>query len=321
VCTGYGGLDLGVLAAFDGGRIAWVADPDPHIASILDIRMPDTPNLGDLRRIDWSTVEPVDLLVAGFPCQDISAAGKRAGIEKGARSGLWTDIVAGLRLLRPALVVLENVAALRWRGGGLHRVLGDLAEAGTTRSGVASAPATSEPRTAGSGCSCSPGHANPAPVDETGMQSTPTAHDGSSDDTCTTGRQDGPSSPNRLPLLPTPTALDAKNCTHRTQTGGPSLPDAARLLPTPRASDTGTAGRKAGAGFRPPLSQQVLPLAAPAAFLPTPRATDGTKGCPAQRGSKGDLMLPSAVIRLLTPPTSDQDDGTETDGTAPKDIP
>ncbi|XVS68394.1 hypothetical protein ACQPYE_27655 [Actinosynnema sp. CA-299493] len=36
-------------------------------------------------------------------------------------------------------------------------------------------------------------------------------------------------------------------------------------------------------------------------LLPTPRATDGTKGCPAQRGSKGDLMLPSAVIRLLTP--------------------
>jgi hypothetical protein len=106
-----------------------------------------------------------------------------------------------------------------------------------------------------------------------------------------------------MKLLPTPTASDAKNCTHRTQGGGPSLPDQARLLPTPRASDTGTAGRRAGAGFRPPLSQQVLPLADPEALLPTPRATDGTKGCPAQRGSKGDLMLPSAVMRLLTPET------------------
>ncbi|MEV8438785.1 hypothetical protein AB0425_15525 [Actinosynnema sp. NPDC051121] len=46
----------------------------------------------------------------------------------------------------------------------------------------------------------------------------------------------------------------------------------------------------------------------PEAFLPTPRATDGTKGCPAQRGSKGDLMLPSAVIRLLTPPEQNQTD-------------
>ncbi|MGX7829024.1 hypothetical protein ACTG9Q_28455 [Actinokineospora sp. 24-640] len=82
--------------------------------------------------------------------------------------------------------------------------------------------------------------------------------------------------------------------------GGPTLPGQLRLLPTPRASDTGTAGRKAGRGFRPPLSQQVLPLVAPEVLLPTPRATDGTKGCPAQRGSKGDLMLPSAVIRLLT---------------------
>jgi DNA (cytosine-5)-methyltransferase 1 len=90
-----------------------------------------------------------------------------------------------------------------------------------------------------------------------------------------------------------------------------TLIDAVCLLPTPRASDTGTAGRKAGQGFRPPLSQQVLPLVdpgtgpvmEPTALLPTPRATDGTKGCPAQRGSKGDLMLPSAVIRLTSPPT------------------
>ncbi len=130
LCTGYGGLDLGVLAAFGGGRVTWVADPDPHITQVLDARLPDAPNLGDLRRIDWTAVEPIDVLVVGFPCQDISAAGKRAGIERGGRSGLWTDIVAGVRVLRPALVVVENVAALRWRNGGLHRVLGDLAEAG-----------------------------------------------------------------------------------------------------------------------------------------------------------------------------------------------
>ncbi|PPK61888.1 hypothetical protein V5P93_002375 [Actinokineospora auranticolor] len=63
-------------------------------------------------------------------------------------------------------------------------------------------------------------------------------------------------------------------------------------------------------GYRPPLSQQVLPPATPETFLPTPRATDGTKGCPAQRGSKGDLMLPSAIIRLLTPDNQSTDPGT-----------
>lgn len=145
------------------------------------------------------------------------------------------------------------------------------------------------------------------------MLPTPTAHDGSSNGISAASRQGGPSLLDRLRLLPTPTASDAKNCTHRTQTGGRSLPDAARLLPTPRASDTGTAGRRAGAGFRPPLSQQVLPLVDPEAFLPTPRATDGTKGCPAQRGSKGDLMLPSAVIRLLTPLAHHRAEDEETD--------
>jgi DNA (cytosine-5)-methyltransferase 1 len=130
LCTGYGGLGLGVLAAFDGGRIAWCADSDPHIATILAARMPGVLNLGDVRAIDWTSVEPVEVLTAGFPCQDISAAGRRAGIENGTRSGLWTDIVAGIRVRRPALLVVENVAALRWENGGLYKLLGDLAEAG-----------------------------------------------------------------------------------------------------------------------------------------------------------------------------------------------
>lgn len=130
LCTGAGGLDLGVLAALGGGRLAWCADPDPHIRTVLAARLPGVPNLGDITRIDWTQVEPVDVLTAGFPCQDISAAGHRAGIEKGTRSGLWTHIVAAVRHLRPALVVVENVAALRWKRGGLHRVLGDLATLG-----------------------------------------------------------------------------------------------------------------------------------------------------------------------------------------------
>ncbi|WP_154697159.1 hypothetical protein [Lentzea guizhouensis] len=85
-------------------------------------------------------------------------------------------------------------------------------------------------------------------------------------------------------LLPTPTASDAKNCTHRSQAGGPSLSDHCRLRQTPQTSNTSMAA---------------------VVFLPTPRATDGTKGCPAQRGSKGDLMLPSAIIRLLSRSTPD----------------
>ncbi|WP_020499167.1 DNA cytosine methyltransferase [Sciscionella marina] len=129
LCTGVAGLDLGVSAVL-GGRIAWYCEPDPHAATILDARLPGIANLGDLRAVDFASVEPVEVLTAGFPCQDISAAGRRAGIEKGVRSGLWHSILDAIRLLRPALIVVENVAALRWRNGGLDRVLAGLAETG-----------------------------------------------------------------------------------------------------------------------------------------------------------------------------------------------
>lgn len=127
LCTGYGGLDVAVATVL-GGQLAWCADNDRHVAALLNVRCPDIPNLGDLIRIDWRTVEPVDIVTAGFPCQDISYNGRGAGIEKGARSGIWKNIVTGLCVLRPKLVVVENVAAIRRRG--LDRVLGDLAELG-----------------------------------------------------------------------------------------------------------------------------------------------------------------------------------------------
>ena len=86
------------------------------------------PNLGDVTALDWAKVPPVDLVSAGWPCQDISYAGPGAGIAEGTRSGLWLTIADGLRRLRPSYVFLENVAALRTRG--LAKVLGDLAALG-----------------------------------------------------------------------------------------------------------------------------------------------------------------------------------------------
>ncbi|MEC3979893.1 DNA cytosine methyltransferase [Amycolatopsis sp. H20-H5] len=129
LCTGVAGLDLGVASVL-GGRIAWYAETDPHASAILAARLPGVPNLGDLMAVDFAAVERVEVLTAGFPCQDISAAGRRAGIEKGERIGLWSDVLDSVRVLRPDLLVVENVAALRWKNGGLHRVLGGLAEAG-----------------------------------------------------------------------------------------------------------------------------------------------------------------------------------------------
>jgi len=127
LCTGYGGLDLAVTTVLDA-ELAWYAEPDQHAAAVLAARWPGTCNLGDITATDWASVPPVDLITAGWPCQDISLAGQGAGIKEGTRSGLWLHIARCLRQLRPDYAYLENVAALRTRG--LDRVLADLAEIG-----------------------------------------------------------------------------------------------------------------------------------------------------------------------------------------------
>ena len=79
LCTGYGGLDMAIEKVL-GIRLAWVADNDRHVSTLLAARHPRVPNLGDISRIDWRQVDPVDVLCAGFPCQDIIFAGRGAGI-------------------------------------------------------------------------------------------------------------------------------------------------------------------------------------------------------------------------------------------------
>lgn len=131
LCSGYGGLDIAVTTVL-GGEMAWHCQYDPddrhqYAAKVLTHHWPTTPNHGDITRIDWTTVEPVDILTAGFPCQDISNAGKRTGIE-GEKSGIWGNVADAISHLRPRIIFLENVAAITVRG--LDRVAGDLASLG-----------------------------------------------------------------------------------------------------------------------------------------------------------------------------------------------
>lgn len=111
LCSGYGGLDMAVEEVL-GGRLAWVADNDPDAAKVLAYRYPSVPNFGDITKVNWSEVEPVDVLCAGFPCTDISCAGQRAGLRAGNRSGLWFHVARVIEALRPPLVVIENVKEL-----------------------------------------------------------------------------------------------------------------------------------------------------------------------------------------------------------------
>lgn len=125
VCTGYGGLDEAVQTVF-GGELAWVADNDPTAARILAHHQPDVRNLGDITALDWHAVEPVDVLIGGYPCQPFSTAGKQMGVEDARH--LWPFIARALRVLRPRYAIFENVANhLRI---GFDTVLCDLADLG-----------------------------------------------------------------------------------------------------------------------------------------------------------------------------------------------
>jgi len=108
--TGYGGLDMGVARALDSdARVAWTSDVEPGPCKLAQVRWPDTPNLGDITQVDWDEVEPVDIICGGSPCQDLSLAGKLAGMATGTRSGLWESMAAAIETIRPRLVVWENV--------------------------------------------------------------------------------------------------------------------------------------------------------------------------------------------------------------------
>jgi len=108
-------------------KVIWQSEIDSYASAVLRKHWPHVPNHGDIRTITAASVERPDVLCGGFPCQDISNAGKRAGID-GERSGLWSEYARVIGELRPRYVIVENVSALL--GRGLERVLGDLAALG-----------------------------------------------------------------------------------------------------------------------------------------------------------------------------------------------
>jgi DNA (cytosine-5)-methyltransferase 1 len=126
--AGVGGLDLGLERA--GHRCAWQVEWDAYCRSVLSLHFPTVPKFSDVREVGAHNLAAVDMICGGFPCQDISSAGRRAGIKEGTRSGLWSEFHRIICELRPPYVLVENVEALRHRGRGLGRVLGDLAASG-----------------------------------------------------------------------------------------------------------------------------------------------------------------------------------------------
>lgn len=126
--AGVGGFDIGLERA--GFTCKWQVELDEYAMRILKRRWPHVRRHDDIRTFleDGDTEGwQVDAICGGFPCTNISSSGDKTGIE-GKASGLWFYFSRVIRILRPAIVIVENVAAIASRG--LDRVLGDLAALG-----------------------------------------------------------------------------------------------------------------------------------------------------------------------------------------------
>ena len=149
VCSGVGGLDLALENVF-GEQVSWMFEYEEGPSKVLAHHWPNVPNYGDLTTAQWAELPRVRVMGGGTPCQDLSGAGKRAGMTEGTRSNLWVQMREGIATLRPEYVVWENVRGaysaradseverepglLGGTGGGylraLGRVLGDLSSLG-----------------------------------------------------------------------------------------------------------------------------------------------------------------------------------------------
>ena len=250
-------------------RVAWVCEIEKAPSRILAHHWPDATNHGDVTAVDWASVEPVDIITGGSPCQDLSTAGRRKGMTDGTRSNLWTEMREAIAVIRPRLVVWENVRGalsapassdverepgllgVRRDGPALRalgRVVGDLASLGYVGRWY-------------------------------GLRA------------ADVGAAHG-----RFRVFVIAELADTKGDPWWLRDGDGRGATATRLegltdltlLPTPLTSDANGAGAHGTGG---------IDLRTAVTLLPTPRATDGTKGGQNQRGSSGDLMLPSAVLR------------------------
>lgn len=125
--SGIGGFELGLERAIPGLETVWQVEQVEFCQKVLQKHWPNAKIYDDVRNITKYNVEPIDILCGGFPCQDISLAGKGEGIN-GKKSGLWWEMHRIIGELRPRIAIMENVPAITFRG--LSDVLGSLSEIG-----------------------------------------------------------------------------------------------------------------------------------------------------------------------------------------------
>ena len=128
--SGIGGIDLGFDRA--GIETVWQCEIDEHASEVLAKHWPEVPNYSDVRKVvNDGTIAIPDIISGGFPCQDVSLAGRRAGLA-GERSGLWFEYQRIIDEFQPRWVVAENVPGLLSsnEGNDFRTVIGALEERG-----------------------------------------------------------------------------------------------------------------------------------------------------------------------------------------------
>ena len=126
--SGIGGFALAAETVWrDELDLVAFCEIDPYCHKVLNKNFPQVPIHEDIKILDGTAFKDIDLLTGGFPCQDISVAGRGEGLS-GDRSYLWFEMLRIIRDVRPRYALVENVPMLTSRGG--TRVLADLAEIG-----------------------------------------------------------------------------------------------------------------------------------------------------------------------------------------------
>ena len=127
--SGVGGLDIGFTRA--GMETVSLSEIEPYACQILSERFPGTPNLGDITKLEGKEIPDAEIWTGGFPCQDLSLAGKRAGFD-GERSVLAFSFLNLVERRRPRWLVLENVLGLfsSSKGRDFGRLLHEMDELG-----------------------------------------------------------------------------------------------------------------------------------------------------------------------------------------------
>lgn len=272
--SGIGGLDLAAEAAFVG-RTVWQCEIEPFARKVLEVRWPDAVRHDDVRALTKASAAKCDVITGGFPCTDLSVAGKRAGLD-GERSGLYHEMMRIVDELRPEWIVFENVPPLlKYRS----RVEGDLERIGygsvwqVCEASDVGAPHRRQrvfvvarrglgmhvmlPRPSLQGDLFAPAFGSAAAAR----------------------------------LWPTPTICGNDNHKGASATSGDGLATAVKAWPTPAARDWKDSGHEPSAQRR---NSPGLPASVVMATWPTPTASDGSGG-PGSSGRDGGDNLRTAA--------------------------